>query len=345
VPQLKVVITKNLVETVSLAGPPGLLIGRGETADIPLLDAAVSREHCWIEPDADHWVLRDLSSANGSFVNDSRVEGIVPLTDGDVIRLGSKVVVFTADEVLAITGASLDWREGTPHPAAITAALDSDVVSFKFPSNEQAIEDGLETIRNIVSRGPLAAGEAETLVTATREAVTNGMMHGNGGDLRLEVRLRVAVDADKVRCTIEDEGEGFDYRQALDAGRTRHAMDLARERYESGGVGGLGIMLILRSVDLVEYNAAGNRVALTKWRGDFYRDQTVFGSLGLFSEVADLVPPVGLPDRVGPPAGPKHQTVQFESGDYTGVRHIGGDGSNDSDGSDPQGDAADPAEE
>ncbi len=319
-PQLKVVITKNLVETVGLTGPPGLLIGRGETADIPLLDAAVSREHCWIEPDADAWVLRDLDSANGSFVNDARVDGTIPLTDGDVIRLGSKVVVFTADEVVAVTGASLDWREGTPHPAAITAALDSDVVSFRFPSKEQAIEDGLETIRNVVSRGPLAAGEAETLVTATREAVTNGMMHGNGGDNGREVRLRVAVDADKVRCTIEDEGEGFDYRHSLEAGRTRHAMDLARERYESGGVGGLGIMLMLRSVDLVEYNAAGNRVSLTKWRGDFYRDQTVFGSLGLFSEVADVVPPAGLPDHVGPPAGPKHQTVQFESGDYTGVR-------------------------
>jgi len=318
VPQLKVVITKNLVETVSLNGPPGLLIGRGETADIALLDAAVSREHCRIEPDGQTWVLRDLSSANGSIVNDERVERI-ELTDGDVIKLGSKVVVFTADEVVAVTGASLDWRSGTPDPSAITAALDADVVSFRFPSDEQAIEDGLEAIRNVVSRGPLAENEAETLVTATREAVTNGMMHGNGADSGREVRLRVAVDPDKVRCTIEDEGAGFDYRHALEAGRTRHAMDLARERYESGGVGGLGIMLMLRSVDLVEYNATGNRVTLTKWRGDFYRDETVFGALGLFSEVSE-VPPVGLPERVRPPAGPKHQTVQFESGDYTGVR-------------------------
>jgi anti-sigma regulatory factor (Ser/Thr protein kinase) len=320
VPQLKVVITKNLVETVSLNGPPGVLIGRGEGADIPLLDAAVSREHCRIEPGdgLDGWQLRDLSSANGSFVNDDRVD-TVPLIDGDVIRLGSKVVVFTADEVIAVTGASLDWREGTPAPAALTAALDSDVVSFRFPSAEQAIEDALETIRNIVSRGPLAHNEAETLVTATREAVTNGMMHGNGGDPGLEVRLRVAVDADKVRCSIEDEGAGFDYRQALEAGRTRHAMDLARERYEAGGVGGLGIMLMLRSVDLVEYNHSGNRVALTKWRGDFYRDETVFGSLGLFSEVADAHPADGLPREIGPAARPKHQTVQFESGDSTGT--------------------------
>jgi serine/threonine-protein kinase RsbW len=323
VPQLKVVITKNLVETVSLAGPPGVLIGRGEAADIPLLDAAVSREHCRIEPGGgdgvDAWQLRDLTSANGSFVNDERVD-LVPLHDGDVIRLGSKVVVFTADEAPAVTGASLDWREGTPDPSAITAALDSDVVSFRFPSAEQAIEDSLETIRNIVQRGPLAENEAETLVTATREAVTNGMMHGNGGDRSREVRLRVAVDADKVRCTIEDEGPGFDYRDALEAGRTRHAMDLARERYESGGVGGLGIMLMLRSVDLVEYNHAGNRVSLTKWRGDFYRDETVFGSLGLFSEVSEPAIHEGLPREIGPPAGPKHQTVQFESGDYTSPR-------------------------
>lgn len=318
-PQLKVVITKNLVETVSLTGRASVLVGRGETADIALLDAAVSREHCRIEPDGYEWVLHDLQSANGSLVNDAPAH-TVTLSDGDVIKLGSKILVFTVDEVVGTTGASLDWRDGTPAPQAITAALGADVVSFRFPSREQAIEDGLETIRTLVARGPLATNEAETLVTATREAVTNGMMHGNGGHLDREVRLRVAIDADKVRCTIEDEGGGFDYRHALEAGRTRHAMDLARERYESGGVGGLGIMLMLRSVDLVEYNAAGNCVSLTKWRGDYYRDETIYGSLGLFSEVAESDALAGPPSHIGPPAGPKHQTVQFESGDYTAQR-------------------------
>ena len=140
--------------------------------------------------------------------------------------------------------------------------------------------------------------------------MTNGVQHGNLADPGRDVMLRVSVDGDKVRCTVEDQGDGFDYRQALEAGRTRHAMELARQRYESGGVGGLGIMLMLRSVDLVEYNAAGNQVTLTKWRGDFYRDETIYGSLGLFAEADEpSSPPTATPAR---PAGPRHQTVQFE---------------------------------
>ena len=49
----------------------------------------------------------------------------------------------------------------------------------------------------------------------------------------------------------------------------------ARERYLAGGMGGLGIMLMIRCVDLVEYNDKGNRIILTKCRGDFFRDETV----------------------------------------------------------------------
>jgi anti-sigma regulatory factor (Ser/Thr protein kinase) len=305
VAQLKVVITKNLVETVPLTGP--VVVGRGEDADIPVLDAAVSRRHARIVPDGDGWVLEDMGSANGTFLDDQRTTRAA-LTDGAVIRLGSKLLVFTAEVPGEQTGSMLDYRPGTPDAAAITDALDSDVVRFIFPSVEGAVEPGMEVARTLIARGPLSPGEADALLTATREAVTNGMQHGNGGDPAREVVLRVAVDGEKVRCTVQDQGEGFDYRHSLEAGRTRHAMDLARERYESGGVGGLGIMLMLRSVDLVEYNAAGNCVTLTKWRGDFYRDETIYGSLGLFAEADE---PTAPPTPAAPP-GPRHQTVQFE---------------------------------
>ena len=45
-------------------------------------------------------------------------------------------------------------------------------------------------------------------------------------------------------------------------------------------------------------------VTLTKWRGDFYRDETIYGSLGLFAENDE-------PSTV-PAAAPRNQTVQFE---------------------------------
>ena len=38
----------------------------------------------------------------------------------------------------------------------------------------------------------------------------------------------------------------------------------ARERHEQGRPGGLGIMLMLRCVDRIEYNDIGNQITLTK---------------------------------------------------------------------------------
>ena len=49
-------------------------IGKRETNDLVLLDKTVSRNHLEIEYAADSFLLRDLGSTNGSFLNGSRVK-------------------------------------------------------------------------------------------------------------------------------------------------------------------------------------------------------------------------------------------------------------------------------
>src|SRR6476659_3749485 len=64
-------------------------LGRHPNNSIQLLDKIVSKEHCIIELRGDHFVLRDLGSLNGTFVNNQRVSGESPLKHGDEIALGS----------------------------------------------------------------------------------------------------------------------------------------------------------------------------------------------------------------------------------------------------------------
>ena len=64
-------------------------LGRHPNNSIQLLDKIVSKEHCIIELRSDHWVLRDLGSLNGTFVNAERVRGEAPLKHGDEISLGA----------------------------------------------------------------------------------------------------------------------------------------------------------------------------------------------------------------------------------------------------------------
>lgn len=64
-------------------------LGRHPNNSIQLLDKIVSKEHCILEQRDGGFVLRDLGSLNGTYVNGERVRGEMPLRHGDEIALGS----------------------------------------------------------------------------------------------------------------------------------------------------------------------------------------------------------------------------------------------------------------
>src|SRR5262245_16086943 len=88
-------------------------LGRHPNNSIQLLDKIVSKEHCIIELRGDHFVLRDLGSLNGTFINNERVRGEAPLKHGDEIALGATRGRFDDG-----AGAPMSATPGTPGPAA-----------------------------------------------------------------------------------------------------------------------------------------------------------------------------------------------------------------------------------
>lgn len=68
-------------------------IGRSSEA-LPLIDQTISRRHAELTPDDGKWLIRDLRSANGTFVNGVRVTEPTPLRVGDQIRVGSTLIQF-----------------------------------------------------------------------------------------------------------------------------------------------------------------------------------------------------------------------------------------------------------
>jgi hypothetical protein len=64
-----------------------LIIGREETCDVVIPDRQVSRQHARIRLEADQYVLEDLGSKNGTFVNGQELPGPYPLQDGDQIQI------------------------------------------------------------------------------------------------------------------------------------------------------------------------------------------------------------------------------------------------------------------
>lgn len=69
------------------------VLGRSRDCEVRLDDLNVSRKHAEVREDGDGYLLVDLGSTNGTFLNGSRV-GRSRLQDGDTITLGSTEVVF-----------------------------------------------------------------------------------------------------------------------------------------------------------------------------------------------------------------------------------------------------------
>ena len=65
-----------------------LMIGRDSTNEIVINDAEVSRRHAHLTFQGGKYVLEDLGSTNGTFVNGIRLDSPRRLSSGDLIRVG-----------------------------------------------------------------------------------------------------------------------------------------------------------------------------------------------------------------------------------------------------------------
>jgi hypothetical protein len=68
-------------------------LGRAKANDVVLEDVSVSSQHCRVRPEQGRFVLHDLGSTNGTFVNERRVSRH-PLAEGDVIKVGETTLQF-----------------------------------------------------------------------------------------------------------------------------------------------------------------------------------------------------------------------------------------------------------
>jgi VWFA-related protein len=70
-------------------------IGRARDNQIVLDDPTVSRHHAWIKAEGESFVVFDVGSANGTFVNDEQVQEPRQLANQDIVRFGDAEFVFT----------------------------------------------------------------------------------------------------------------------------------------------------------------------------------------------------------------------------------------------------------
>jgi pSer/pThr/pTyr-binding forkhead associated (FHA) protein len=180
-------------EAIPIAGER-TVIGRDDSNDVVLADdMAASRVHAVIERYPAGWTIRDLGSANGTYVNGDRLAAEQALRPGDEIRVGATSLVFRdrlageGDRTVTVTDAppAITRRERDvlvelcrpllgpgqfAQPASVTGIADALVVSRAAVSFHL---DNLYAKFQIAGRG--AARRAELANAALNSgAITRG---------------------------------------------------------------------------------------------------------------------------------------------------------------------------
>ncbi|HZZ80294.1 MAG TPA: FHA domain-containing serine/threonine-protein kinase [Gemmataceae bacterium] len=94
--KLVIIAGPNQGQTYPLTEGLKITIGRGDAANIRLIDSAVSRAHCTVEYTLKATLIKDVGSKSGTKVNGKAVTDQA-LVDGDIIYLGGTQIRFDID--------------------------------------------------------------------------------------------------------------------------------------------------------------------------------------------------------------------------------------------------------
>ncbi|MBK8479776.1 MAG: protein kinase [Proteobacteria bacterium] len=111
----------------------------GRAGDLALADARVSRRHARVRFNGSCYLLEDLGSANGTFLNGERIKSATPLKPGDRVRIGNTELIFRAQTA---TPNEIVSAAATPLLPALPQRI--SLRDGRGEVLEQPLEDGLE---------------------------------------------------------------------------------------------------------------------------------------------------------------------------------------------------------
>ncbi|MCS7312239.1 MAG: FHA domain-containing protein [Acidobacteria bacterium] len=138
-------------------------LGRHPQCAVIIAHPSVSRFHARIFCDATGVYLEDLNTANGTFVNDQRIQGTVTLRDGDVIRLAQAtnpdpIFLKFEDPSARLLEALVEGEKPSEAPAEASAVVEeaADVEVAPVPSAPMGWKGLLAMVRQPVVWIPIA---------------------------------------------------------------------------------------------------------------------------------------------------------------------------------------------
>jgi serine protease Do len=180
----------NQTETFELP-QDAIIFGRAEVCQVvydPVKDNLVSRTHLKITPDENNqFLLTDLNSTNGTFVNGQKVTNPLTLQAGDVVQLGKDGPKFEFDldprpkiipKATMLSESILDLKSTRESQAGQTAESQSNQPNNESASAEQKRGVGRGTVERMLGE---AEKNAQNKITEAEKAARRKMVNISAG--------------------------------------------------------------------------------------------------------------------------------------------------------------------
>jgi FHA domain len=133
------------------------VIGRTPDCQLSLDDPLVSRRHALLVVQQNGIFVEDLGSRNGVFVNGTKIEKVLRLKDGDVIKIGGQEMTLHGID---------EGSSSPPAPAHHRTRTMQDLQAFIDPPPESGPADEILEDSTVVTMSPLVAQNPDRRVSA-----------------------------------------------------------------------------------------------------------------------------------------------------------------------------------
>ncbi len=183
-PQYRLVVRQGPVPgQIFELNKPVISIGRDISNDLVINDAEVSRKHAKMTLEGDRYLIEDLDSTNGTYIDGQRLIGPHLLSPGEIIMFGDNVgVVFEGEHMEPDLTVPSTLELGRTPVAAIPAPVPGYIPPAAQPQ-----------LRNIPEPEPIGMEEEPSQPSAAARKPANTWLMAISGCLLVVIVLVIAL--------------------------------------------------------------------------------------------------------------------------------------------------------
>ena len=168
---------------------------------LPLADEMISRRHARVFYQNGRWLIEDLGSANGTFIDGMEISRPMPLFTGNEIRCGETTLEFSDGETPGRTTKVNEEEEVDHFDSTIVASVPSDEDSVIISAKEIGITPQAESLRIIydLATNTSTILSIDTLLQVTLDKIFQVIEADSGFAMLIKEDGKLGVRASKVR--------------------------------------------------------------------------------------------------------------------------------------------------